>query len=155
MPSTPSKPLLRLILFGTVTLSIVFFLFHIFTFPSTTSTASTSSSAHSSSHSEQQHQHHDAHPQPHQKLKKSSRVPCIITGCSSELCSNESDEEGFSICMYKEEFECYDEVGAVCEMQQLEGSEKKCGWTMTTALRGCLERVRARRGGGSGGSGPV
>ena len=58
---------------------------------------------------------------------------CRIGGCSGELCIG-PDDGGISICVWREEFACYD--GATCERQ----ADGACGWTMTPELTACLGR---------------
>jgi len=54
---------------------------------------------------------------------------CIISGCSSEICS---DKVQFSTCELKPGAECY--KNATCE-RQVKG---RCGWTQTDELTSCL-----------------
>ena len=54
---------------------------------------------------------------------------CIISGCSSEICGEESL---VSACEEKPEYACY--KNAVCERQ----TDGKCGWTKTEELKECL-----------------
>lgn len=64
--------------------------------------------------------------------KSSSEMkPCIKTGCSGEICA---DETVMSTCEYRREYDCYKR--AICERQR-SGS---CGFTMTPELRRCLAR---------------
>ena len=56
---------------------------------------------------------------------------CIITGCSSHICS-ETDQ--VSDCAFREEYVCYS--AGICEKQ----SDGMCGWTQTPELLSCLER---------------
>jgi hypothetical protein len=55
---------------------------------------------------------------------------CRRTGCSGQVCA-ESDI--MTTCEFRPEYACYRD--AVCE-RQADGS---CGWTMSPALRACLE----------------
>lgn len=55
--------------------------------------------------------------------------PCIITGCSSQVCA---EEEMMTTCEYKDEYQCY--RGARCERQ----TNGECGWTQTPELIECL-----------------
>ena len=57
---------------------------------------------------------------------------CIIGGCSGQLCVDESEGNIFSTCEWREEYACY--RTARCERQ----SDRKCGWTPTSELIGCL-----------------
>jgi glucose/arabinose dehydrogenase len=57
---------------------------------------------------------------------------CVITGCSSHICS---DQETVSTCEYAETYACY--KTAQCARQ----SDGKCGWTMTSELKVCLGGV--------------
>jgi hypothetical protein len=58
---------------------------------------------------------------------------CIVSGCSRELCTD-AGEDLASICIYKEEFKCYQEEFAKCEVQ----NDGKCGWTENKDLKACL-----------------
>jgi len=58
---------------------------------------------------------------------------CVVGGCSSQLCSDASEEPLVSTCLYKEEYACY--KTATCERQKT----GQCGWTETTALNQCLK----------------
>ena len=57
---------------------------------------------------------------------------CIVTGCSKELCVDESEADIVTPCVYLDEYACY--KGATCEIQP-NGS---CGWTQTNELKSCL-----------------
>jgi len=57
--------------------------------------------------------------------------PCIKTGCSGQVCS---DQEVVTTCEYRSEYECYKR--AACERQ----ANGECGFTMTPQLRACLNR---------------
>jgi hypothetical protein len=57
--------------------------------------------------------------------------PCMKTGCSGQICS---DEEVITTCEYRTEYECYKK--ATCE-RQANGS---CGFTKTASLTSCLTR---------------
>lgn len=59
---------------------------------------------------------------------------CIITGCSSQVCS---DRPQITTCEYKPEFGCY-KAYSQCERQ----ADKLCGWTETPELINCLERAK-------------
>ncbi len=65
--------------------------------------------------------------------KEVSNKPCIKTGCSSHVCS---DESVITTCEWREEYECYQK--ARCERQ----ADGKCGFTRTPALTACLRRAR-------------
>jgi len=67
------------------------------------------------------------------KDQTSSRKPCIKTGCSRQVCS---DEEVITTCEYRSEYDCYKQ--ARCERQQ----DGKCGFTQTPELTACLKRRR-------------
>lgn len=60
-------------------------------------------------------------------------VECIISGCSGEICFEESM---VSPCIYKPEYDCYKD--AVCKKQE----DNKCGWTQTEELSKCFEEKR-------------
>lgn len=62
-----------------------------------------------------------------------SEVPraCMVRGCSSQFCVEESDP-GFSTCEYKAEYACY--KSAVCTRQ----ANGICGWTQALELTTCL-----------------
>ncbi len=57
--------------------------------------------------------------------------PCIKTGCSAEVCS---DQKVATNCIYKEQYVCY--KTAKCE-RQTNGS---CGWTPSPTLDACLAK---------------
>jgi len=63
------------------------------------------------------------------KPTKPIAKPCIVSGCSSQICGEESL---MSTCEYREEYTCYQK--ASCERQ----ADGACGWTMTETLRSCL-----------------
>jgi len=56
--------------------------------------------------------------------------PCVVTGCSREICA---EEEVMSVCIWKEEYACYQEHGN-CRRQE----SGKCGWTESAELLSCL-----------------
>jgi hypothetical protein len=58
---------------------------------------------------------------------------CIISGCSSEICS---DKIKFSTCEVKPGVECY--KTAACERQE----KGECGWTQTEELTSCLSNTQ-------------
>jgi hypothetical protein len=55
--------------------------------------------------------------------------PCIISGCSSQVCAAESV---ITTCEFRPEFECYRD--ATCEKQP----DSTCAWTPTPELTECL-----------------
>jgi len=59
----------------------------------------------------------------------SNLKPCIKTGCSGQICA---DETMMSTCEYRTEYECYKK--ATCERQ----ANGNCGFTKTPALTSCL-----------------
>lgn len=59
--------------------------------------------------------------------------PCMKTGCSSQVCS---DEVVVTTCEFRPEYECYKR--AACERQR----NGECGFTMTRELSECLRRAR-------------
>ncbi|PYS69431.1 MAG: hypothetical protein DMF69_17025 [Acidobacteria bacterium] len=61
----------------------------------------------------------------------SNLKPCIKTGCSGEICA---DDTRMSTCIYRSEYECYKK--ASCERQ----SNGNCGFTRTPELTSCLAR---------------
>lgn len=54
---------------------------------------------------------------------------CIISGCSAEVCS---DQSVVTPCIWHDAFACF--RGATCERQ----SDGACGWTQTSELKACL-----------------
>ena len=62
-----------------------------------------------------------------------SQKPCMKTGCSSQVCS---DQEVMTTCEFKPEYECYRK--AACERQK----NGDCGFTETPELLACLKRAR-------------
>lgn len=67
----------------------------------------------------------------------SSSRPCMITGCSSQVCS---DQEVMTTCEYRTEYACYKK--AKCERQ----SNGECGWTQTKELTSCLNGAKTKTG---------
>ena len=57
--------------------------------------------------------------------------PCMKTGCSGQICS---DEEVVTTCEYRTEYECYKK--AKCERQ----ANGACGFTKTPELTSCLNK---------------
>lgn len=62
-----------------------------------------------------------------------SPKPCMKTGCSGQVCS---DEEVMTTCEFKQEYECYKK--ATCERQK----NGQCGFTQTPELLRCLRGAR-------------
>lgn len=62
-----------------------------------------------------------------------SLKPCMKTGCSSQICS---DEAVVTTCEFRPEYECYQR--AACERQK----NGECGFTQTPELLQCLTRAR-------------
>ncbi len=58
---------------------------------------------------------------------------CVVAGCSGELCVK-AGEDVASICVWKDEFACYKQSFAKCELQ----SDGKCGWTANEELTRCI-----------------
>src|SRR5689334_7151600 len=67
------------------------------------------------------------------KPASGSLKPCMKTGCSGQVCS---DQEVITTCEYKTEYECYKK--ATCERQ----ANGDCGFTPTPELNACLRRAR-------------
>lgn len=65
--------------------------------------------------------------------KQTSAKPCMKTGCSGQVCS---DEEVVTTCEYRPEYDCY--KTARCERQ----ANGQCGFTPTKELTECLNRRR-------------
>lgn len=59
---------------------------------------------------------------------------CHVTGCSAQLCTEESDV--VSTCEWREAYACYQT--AKCERQP----NGQCGWTPTVELNQCLTNAR-------------
>ena len=59
-----------------------------------------------------------------------SPPPCRVSGCSGELCT---DESWGTTCEWRERYACF--RTATCERQP----NGKCGWTMTPELKRCLD----------------
>ncbi|HVJ92369.1 MAG TPA: hypothetical protein VM580_21360 [Labilithrix sp.] len=59
----------------------------------------------------------------------SSQLPCIKTGCSSHICS---DQPVVTTCIFRPEYACY--ADATCERQ----ADGQCGFTQTETLTSCL-----------------
>lgn len=62
-----------------------------------------------------------------------SQKPCMKTGCSSQVCS---DQEVITTCEFRPEYACYQK--AICERQR----NGECGFTQTPQLAECLRRAR-------------
>jgi hypothetical protein len=72
-------------------------------------------------------------PTPEKPITEIPAAPCIKTGCSGQVCS---DEEVMTTCEFRAEYECY--RTAKCERQ----ATGQCGWTPTTELQACLGQPR-------------
>ncbi len=59
--------------------------------------------------------------------------PCMKTGCSSQICS---DQDVVTTCEWRPEYECYQK--AICERQR----NGECGFRQTPELAACLKRAR-------------
>ncbi|WP_437996668.1 hypothetical protein WMF26_37605 [Sorangium sp. So ce185] len=59
-------------------------------------------------------------------------APCVVTGCSGQVCAD-ADDEVVTTCEWREEYACYAEHG-VCER----GASGECGWRETPELEACL-----------------
>jgi len=57
---------------------------------------------------------------------------CLISGCNGEICQDKSEEAAITVCLYKPEYECYQ--NASCQKQK----DGHCGWTQTEELKNCL-----------------
>ena len=64
-------------------------------------------------------------------LKKREKDKCVITGCSSQICSG---SEVITSCQYFKEYACY--KSAICKEQD----NGECGWEVTKELAVCLEQ---------------
>ena len=64
--------------------------------------------------------------------------PCQIGGCSGELCVAAGEEPPMSVCVFRDEFACYQQLGE-CAVQD----DGACGWTPTAELAACLDEVAA------------
>ncbi|WP_437808936.1 hypothetical protein [Sorangium sp. So ce1078] len=60
-------------------------------------------------------------------------APCVVTGCSGQVCA---DEDVATDCEYREEYACY-EKHSVCER----GESGACGWRATPELEACIEEA--------------
>jgi endosialidase-like protein len=65
---------------------------------------------------------------------------CKVGGCSSELCTDGTDNV-VSPCIWRDEYACYKD--ATCERQ----ADGQCGWTDTPALQKCLANPTGAGGG--------
>ncbi|MFC1722199.1 hypothetical protein ACFL0C_00970 [Patescibacteria group bacterium] len=63
-------------------------------------------------------------------LKDDKSSLCIVTGCSSQICS---DQPMNTTCEYRSSYACF--KSATCEVQ----ATGECGWTITPTLQQCLE----------------
>ena len=69
-----------------------------------------------------------------EEFERGERDGCKVAGCSSQLCLPAGLDEGTSTCEWRDEYACYRDGGARCEMQ----SDGACGWTPTGELAACL-----------------
>ncbi|WP_437965449.1 hypothetical protein WMF04_38310 [Sorangium sp. So ce260] len=69
-------------------------------------------------------------------------APCVVTGCSGQVCA---DEDVATDCEYREEYACY-EKHSVCER----GESGACGWRATPELEACIEEASGERTPASG-----
>jgi len=69
-------------------------------------------------------------------LAIATATDCVRGGCSGEICTDKQSQV-VSICIWKEEFACYQT--AICERQP----DGKCGWRQTPELKECLKAARA------------
>ncbi|WP_437671766.1 hypothetical protein [Sorangium sp. So ce131] len=60
-------------------------------------------------------------------------APCVVTGCSGQICADE-DSDIVTTCEFREEYACYAEH-SVCER----GASGECGWRLTPELEACIE----------------
>lgn len=60
--------------------------------------------------------------------------PCIIGGCSGQICISADNPNSITTCEVRAEYGCY--KNTMCETQ----SNGKCGWTQTKELKQCLAR---------------
>lgn len=71
-------------------------------------------------------------------LAAGAESPCVIGGCSGELCVHESEVENIaSACVWSSEFDCYAYYG-ICKMQE----NDRCGWEQTYELQQCIQQHR-------------
>jgi len=68
---------------------------------------------------------------------------CVVGGCSSQLCTEDTGEPLISTCEYREVYACY--KTAICKRQ----ATGQCGWSDTPALKACI----ASDGGTTSGTG--
>lgn len=61
---------------------------------------------------------------------------CAISGCNGEVCTADG-QAVVTVCAYRPEYVCY--RSARCERQ----ADGACGWTVTPALRTCLDREQS------------
>lgn len=75
-----------------------------------------------------------AQPDPGQPLPKEQREKdgCVISGCSSQLCGEESM---MSDCMFEPKYMCFGK--AMCEKQD----DGTCGWTITDEIGECVQQM--------------
>lgn len=60
--------------------------------------------------------------------------PCLVTGCSGQLCA---DEPVASTCEWIDEYGCYQDHGVCARNEQNE-----CAWQATDDLTGCIDALR-------------
>ena len=72
------------------------------------------------------------------KIDFTTDAQCVVDGCNGEVCHEEGDGLGASICIALPFNACYD--NAICERQILGA----CGWTQTQELKECLGKALKR-----------
>lgn len=69
-------------------------------------------------------------------VTKAQNNPCVRAGCNRELCVEQSQAPIYNSCDILGYFKCYEEDGALCEVQ----ANGNCDWTQTTSLVDCLNQ---------------
>lgn len=67
------------------------------------------------------------------KQECSSDSDCMKSGCSGQLCIPKSQKgDGFTICDFKPEYECYSTQNCICV-------NNKCSWSNQEELSTCIK----------------
>jgi len=77
---------------------------------------------------------------PIEKQQINAKSPCVVGGCSGQLCTHKKDGPAISTCEWKQAYSCYQKAG-VCEVQ----ANGTCGWSQTRALDLCLTEAKIYR----------
>ena len=71
-------------------------------------------------------------PEPEPGSGSGSTAACVVGGCSSTVCAEETADPIITTCEWRDSYACYRDT--TCERQ----ADGACGWTQTEALTTCL-----------------